>query len=393
MTTGTITPEGAASAVQTARAGDDFLVFGALRASINRIDERLLHLLAERAKVATDIGLAKRMTDRPIHDAAREAEHADRLCTVGEALGLAPQVVRDLYQVLARQGFSNQLEAPVAASVTTTPPDSESFRLARIEPGRSPTVVQVGEAQIGAGLFEVIGGPCAVESEQQIHNAADHARAAGVRILRGGAFKPRTSPYDFQGHGMQGLRWLAEAAHSRGMAVVTEVLNPADAEQVAEHAELLQIGARNMQNAPLLRACARTGRAILLKRGPAATIREWLCAAEYILLEGNGQVILCERGLRTFERETRNTLDLSSVAALRHLTHLPVIVDPSHAAGRDELIRPLCRAAHAVGADGIIVEMHPCREEARCDKRQALSPGQLRSITSDVQLVRVRRDE
>ncbi|MCA8915749.1 MAG: 3-deoxy-7-phosphoheptulonate synthase [Planctomycetes bacterium] len=385
MTTGTITPE-------ARRAGDDFLVFGALRASINRIDERLLQLLAERAKVATDIGLAKRMTNRPIHDAPREEDHANKLCSIGESLGLPSHVVRDLYRVLARQGFGAQLESQSEATPRATPANSESFRLARIEPGRSPTIVQVGEAQIGGGLFEVIGGPCAVESEQQIHLAADHARAAGVRILRGGAFKPRTSPYDFQGHGLKGLRWLADAAHSRGMAVVTEVLDPADAGAVAEHAELLQIGARNMQNAPLLRAAARTGRPILLKRGPSAGIREWLCAAEYILLEGNSQVILCERGLRTFESETRNTLDLSSVAALRELTHLPVIVDPSHAAGRDELIRPLCRAAHAVGADGVIVEMHPCRGEAMCDKRQALSPSQLRSITKDVHLVQTMRD-
>ena len=384
MTTGTITPE-------AKRAGDDVLVFGALRASINQIDKRLLQLLAERAKVAADIGLAKRITGRTIHDSAREAEHADNLCRIGAELGLPAQTVRDLYNVLARHGFASQLESPVVPHTRHTPADSASFRLARIEPGRAPTVVQVGEAQFGGGLFEVIGGPCAVESESQIHLAADHARAAGVRILRGGAFKPRTSPYDFQGHGLKGLNWLAQAAHSRGMAVVTEVLDPADADAVAEHAELLQIGARNMQNVPLLRACARTGRAILLKRGPSASIREWLCAAEYILLEGNRNVILCERGLRTFERETRNTLDLSSVAVLRELTHLPVIVDPSHAAGRDELIPPLCRAAHAIGADGVIVEMHPCREEAMCDKRQALSPAQLRSITSELQFVQTCR--
>jgi 3-deoxy-7-phosphoheptulonate synthase len=377
MSTSTITPE-------AQQAGDDTLVFTALRASINRIDERLLQLMAERAKVATNIGLAKRVTDRPIHDAIREAEHTGQLCRLGEALGLPPRVVRDFYQVLARHGFAAQLEVRAANTSRATPPESDGFRLARIEPGRAPTVVQVGEARIGAGLFEVIAGPCAVESEAQINLAADHARAAGVRILRGGAFKPRSSPYEFQGHGLQGLRWLAEAAHSRGMAVVTEVLDAADASAVAEHAELLQIGARNMQNVPLLRACARTGRPVLLKRGPSATIREWLCAAEYVLLEGNPNVVLCERGIRTFERETRNTLDLSSVVALRELTHLPVIVDPSHAAGRDELIPALCRAAHAVGAHGVIVEMHPCKEEALCDRRQALRPVALRSISDEL---------
>jgi len=383
MTTETITAE-------ARRAGDDFLVFGALRASINRIDERLLQLLSERAKIANDIGLAKRIAERPVHDADRERQHAEQLCELGVELGLSAHTVRELYGLLARLGFERQLDAPTVDRKRETPAESDAFRLARIEPGREQTVVQVGEARIGGGLFEVIGGPCAVESEQQIHEAADHARAAGVRIMRGGAFKPRTSPYDFQGHGLRGLQWLSEAAHSRGMGVVTEVLDPRDAEAVAEHADLLQFGARNMQNVPLLRACARTGRPVLLKRGPSATIREWLCAAEYILLEGNPNVILCERGLRTFERETRNTLDLSSVAALRELTHLPVIVDPSHAAGRDELIAPLCRAAHAVGADGVIVEMHPCRENALCDRRQALSPGQLRSITNELQLVQAR---
>jgi 3-deoxy-7-phosphoheptulonate synthase len=369
--------------------GDEVLVFAALREGINRIDQRLLELLSERAKVAAEIGLAKRVTDRPIHDPGREQAHTAAMCELGAKLGVPAQVVRDLFNVLARHSFARQVPGLKAAPANIeTPPDSDSFRLARIEPGRDATVVSVGEARIGAGLFEVIAGPCAVESEAQVHAAADCARAAGARIMRGGAFKPRTSPYEFQGHGITGLRWLAEAAHTRGMAVVTEVLDPADAAAVAEHAELLQIGARNMQNVPLIRACAATGRAILLKRGASATIREWLCAAEYALLAGNGQVILCERGLRTFERETRNTLDLSSVAALRRLTHLPVIVDPSHAAGRNELIPPLCRAAHAVGADGVIVEMHPCREQALCDKRQALSPGELISITNELQLQR-----
>ncbi|MBZ0135355.1 MAG: 3-deoxy-7-phosphoheptulonate synthase [Planctomycetes bacterium] len=380
------------STIEAPRTGDELMVLGVLRASINRIDARLLSLLAERAKIARDIGLAKRMTDRPVHDAGREQDHTKALCEAGERLGVPSQVIRDLFHVLARHSFSEQLQARVEATPRAIPNDSDGFRLVRMEPGRAQTVVQVGGAEIGGGLFEVIGGPCAVESEAQIHAAADHARACGVRIMRGGAFKPRTSPYDFQGHGLTGLHWLAEAAHSRGMAVVTEVLDPADAARVAEQADMLQVGARNMQNVPLLRACARTGKPVLLKRGPSASIREWLCAAEYILLAGNPNVVLCERGLRTFERETRNTLDLSSVAVLRELTHLPVIVDPSHAAGRHEIIAPLCRAAHAVGADGVIIEMHPCRDEAMCDRRQALSPGQLRSITSALQLAQAMRD-
>lgn len=375
MTTQTTTPPLAA---------DDTLVFGALRASIDRIDDELLQLLARRAAVARDIGLAKRAAGRPVFDADRENHKAESLRAKARELGLGDGLARQLMGLLTRDSFARQLHQPPEPVAVTTPPDSDAFRLARLEPGRAPTVVAVAEARIGGGLFEVIAGPCAVENRPQIEQAADHARACGVRVMRGGAFKPRTSPYEFQGLGLQGLQWLAHAAHARGMAVVTEVTDPADAYEVARHADMLQIGARNMQNVPLLRACARTGKPLLLKRGAGATMREWLCAAEYLLLAGNPNVVLCERGIRTFERETRNTLDLSSVVALRGMTHLPVIVDPSHAAGRHEWIAPLCRAAHACGADGVIIEMHPCRDQALCDKRQALSPGQLMQITQEV---------
>lgn len=382
MNTQTLTPPAA---------GDDLLVLGTLRAAIDHIDHELLQLLARRNDVARDIGLAKRVAARPVFDATRERDHARALIAAARKLGLGDGLARQLMQLLVRGSFAHQLEAEPEPAVVEAPAESDSFRLARCEPGRPRTVVHVGSARIGAGLFEVIAGPCAVETPDQIGQAADHARACGVRIVRGGAFKPRTSPYEFQGLGLEGLKLLAEAAHARDMAVVTEVTDPADAAEVARHADMLQIGARNMQNVPLLRACARTGRPLLLKRGASATIREWLCAAEYVLIEGNPNVVLCERGIRTFERETRNTLDLSSVVALRGLTHLPVIVDPSHAAGRHEWITPLCRAAHACGADGLIIEMHPCRELAMCDKRQALSPGQLRAITDELQNVQVVR--
>ncbi len=381
MTTQTIVPP----------ATDDALVFGALRAGIDDIDGELLGLLAKRAALARDIGLAKRAAGRPVFDANRENAKAQQLRQQARKLGLGDGLARQLMGLLTRGSFAQQMPQGPAEAVATTPPDSESFRLARIEPGRAPTVVTVGEAQLGGGLFEVIAGPCAVETRDQIEQAADHARACGVRIMRGGAFKPRTSPYEFQGLGLQGLQWLAHAAHARGMAIVTEVTDPADAATVARHADMLQVGARNMQNVPLLRACAQTGRPVMLKRGASATIREWLCAAEYLLLAGNPNVVLCERGIRTFERETRNTLDLSSVVALRGMTHLPVMVDPSHAAGRHEWIMPLCRAAHACGAQAVIVEMHPCRDQALCDKRQALSPGQLMQITEELQQLPTRR--
>ncbi|MCL4731905.1 MAG: N-acetylneuraminate synthase family protein, partial [Planctomycetes bacterium] len=192
-------------------------------------------------------------------------------------LGLDAHLARDLGRLLLRGSFASQLEAPPEPPPAPVPPDSDAFRLARCEPGRPRTVVHAGSARIGGGLFEVIAGPCAVETRDQIELAADHARACGVRVMRGGAFKPRTSPYEFQGLGREGLKLLARAAHARDMAVVTEVTDPADANAVAEHADMLQIGARNMQNVPLLRACARTGRPILLKRGASATIREWLC--------------------------------------------------------------------------------------------------------------------
>ncbi|MCC6465480.1 MAG: bifunctional 3-deoxy-7-phosphoheptulonate synthase/chorismate mutase [Planctomycetes bacterium] len=377
------------SQTATPAAGDAALVLAALRGNISRIDNHLLELLAERSRVAADIGLAKRLSDRPLHDAGREREHARLLGEAGSRLGLPGHVVRRLYLLLAGHAFDAQLPLPEPVADAATPPDSDAFRLARLEPGRPRTVVRVGEAALGAGTFEVIGGPCAVESARQVQAAADHARACGVRIMRGGAFKPRTSPYEFQGLGLPGLALLAEAAHSRGMAVVTEVLDPAHAADVAAQADMLQIGARNMQNVPLLRACARTGRPVMLKRGAGATLREWLCAAEYLLLEGNPDVVLCERGIRTWERETRNTLDLSAVVAMRRMTHLPVMVDPSHAAGRNELILPLCRGAHAVGADGVIVEMHPCPAEALCDRRQALSPAELRAIATELHLKEV----
>jgi 3-deoxy-7-phosphoheptulonate synthase len=236
------------------------------------------------------------------------------------------------------------------------------------------TVVRVGGVPVGAGHTAVIAGPCAVESREQTLAAAAAVRAAGARLLRGGAFKPRTSPYAFQGLHEDGLRILAEAREIHGLPVVTEVMSPEAVPLVAEYADCLQIGARNMQNYPLLRAAGRAGRPVLLKRGMGATVAEWLMAAEYVLAEGNGQVILCERGIRTFETATRNTLDLNAVAAAKELTHLPVVVDPSHATGRAALVPPLALAALAAGADGLMVEVHPEPAAALVDGAQSLDP-------------------
>jgi 3-deoxy-7-phosphoheptulonate synthase len=246
----------------------------------------------------------------------------------------------------------------------------------------------VGDALIGGDEPVVIAGPCSVETEEQIHEAAQAARDAGAQLLRGGAFKPRTSPYSFQGLGLDGLRLLAEAGRAAGLPVVTEVMEPGLVGPVAELADVLQVGSRNMQNFPLLREVGRSGRPVLLKRGFAATVEEWLLAAEYILVEGNSQVILCERGLRSFDPQTRNLLDLTCVPLLQRLTHLPILVDPSHGTGRSDLVVPMGVAAIAAGADGLIVEMHPHPAESLSDADQAITPDALRTLVARAQAVR-----
>lgn len=237
------------------------------------------------------------------------------------------------------------------------------------------TVVAVGKQRIGAG-FAVIAGPCSVESEEQMVETARLVKRAGATFLRGGAFKPRSSPYAFQGLGLGGLRLLEKASRDTGLPIVTEVIDPRDVSWVSEYADILQVGARNMQNFSLLKEVGKTGKPVLLKRGMNASLDEWLNCAEYILAEGNPNVILCERGIRTFEKYTRNTLDLSMVPALRSLTHLPIIVDPSHGTGRRELVEPMAMAAVAAGADGLIVEVHCNPEAALSDKEQTLYPEQ-----------------
>ena len=243
---------------------------------------------------------------------------------------------------------------------------SKEFRAAR-------TRVKVNGTEIGGDEFVVIAGPCSVEGESQIMETAEAIVRAGGRLLRGGAFKPRTSPYEFQGMEEEGLKLLRKAKQATGLAIVTEVMSEADVELVSEYADILQIGARNMQNFALLKALGRTTRPILLKRGMSSTLRELLMSAEYIVAHGNPNVVLCERGIRTFETATRNTCDITAVAVLNELTHLPVIVDPSHSAGRRRLVPPLSRAAVAIGADGLLVEVHPCPEKAYSDGAQSLS--------------------
>jgi 3-deoxy-7-phosphoheptulonate synthase len=247
------------------------------------------------------------------------------------------------------------------------------FRVIGREDETSPTVVEVRGRRLGNGSFGLIAGPCTVESREQTLVTARAVAAAGATWLRGGAFKPRTSPYSFAGLGLEALEILREASDETGLPVVTELLDPRHAEEVAAVADVVQIGARNMQNFPLLAEVGRLDRPVLLKRGPAASVEELLMAAECVAKEGNERIVLCERGIRTFERSTRYTLDLASVAVLKQETHLPVVVDPSHAAGRRDLVLPLSRAAAAVGADGVMVEVHPEPDQALCDGPQQLA--------------------
>jgi 3-deoxy-7-phosphoheptulonate synthase len=237
---------------------------------------------------------------------------------------------------------------------------------------RQQTVVPVLDLEIGGDEFITMAGPCSVETEFQLMATAHHVRRAGARILRGGAFKPRSSPYAFQGLGLEGLQMLARARNESGLAIITEVMQEADVPLVAEYADILQIGTRNMENYSLLEAAARSGRPVLLKRGMVATIAEWLRSAQLILDNGNPNVILCERGIRTFETALRNTFDVAAISLLKEISHLPVIADPSHAAGRRELVPTLARTAVAGGADGLLVEVHPNPEKAWSDGEQSL---------------------
>jgi 3-deoxy-7-phosphoheptulonate synthase len=246
------------------------------------------------------------------------------------------------------------------------------------------SVIRIGEHEIGGSKVHMMAGPCAVESRAQILETAHAVREAGATFLRGGAFKPRTSPYSFQGLEEEGLRLLAEARDETGLMVVTEVIDARDVALVAHYSDILQIGARNMQNFILLKEAAKSGKPIMLKRGPSATLEEWMMAAEYIMDGGNYQVMFCERGIRTFEGYTRNTLDLSMVPALHTLSHLPVIVDPSHGTGRWQLVHPMAKAALAAGADGLIVEVHPHPEKAVSDGKQSLTPEKFRIMMQDL---------
>ncbi len=325
---------------------------------------------------------------------APEATEADiahvveKVESVGGEAFVSKGVVRTIIGLVGDIDSFHGLNLRTMKGVADVHRISDPFKLVSRQHHADRSTVWVGPAHhrvpIGPDSFTFIAGPCAVESQQQTIEAVEMAKAAGATIMRGGAYKPRTSPYAFQGLGVKGLEILAEVRELTGLPVVTEVVDARDVPVVAEYADMLQIGTRNMANFGLLQAVGDAGKPVLLKRGMTATIEEWLMAAEYIAQRGNLDVVLCERGIRTFETETRNTLDISAVPVVQAKSHLPIIVDPSHAGGRKDLVVPLSRAAIAVGADGVIVDVHPKPEEALCDGPQALLGTELRSLAQAV---------
>ncbi len=312
----------------------------------------------------------------------------DWIASVGYKPHLSQGVERTLIGAIGDDRGKAQLKsAAFLPGVEKVVPILKAYKLAGREFRDKDTVIRVGEVQIGAGDFTVMAGPCSIESEEQLMESGYVAKKAGAKILRGGAFKPRTSPYSFQGMEEEGLKLLRKVSEKVGLPVVTEVMNTTDVDLVEEYSDILQIGARNVQNFALLKRVGHCRKPVLLKRGMMTTIEELLMSAEYILSEGNEQVILCERGIRTFETATRNTLDISAVPVLKELTHLPVIIDPSHACGHAKYVIPLTRAAVAVGADGAIVEIHPQPEKAFSDGAQSLRPEEFYRLMDEVNLL------
>ncbi|GAW90984.1 3-deoxy-7-phosphoheptulonate synthase [Calderihabitans maritimus] len=330
------------------------------------------------------------------HDAKKE--HIDkvieRLKDKGFKVHLSQGVARTIIGAIGDKTRLENGALEAMPGVEKVVPILQPFKLAGREFKPEDTVIQIGDIKIGGEEIQVIAGPCAVENRDQLLETAYKVKECGATLLRGGAFKPRTSPYSFQGLGEEGLKLLAEAREKTGLAIVTEVMDPETIPLVAEYADVLQVGARNMQNFFLLKALGKIRKPVLLKRGPSATVQEWILAAEYIMSEGNYDVILCERGIRTFETATRNTLDLSSVPLVKQMSHLPVVVDPSHGTGKRQLVAPMARAAVAAGADGLLVEVHPNPSEALSDGPQSLTPedfGQMMEQLTGVARVLGRR--
>jgi 3-deoxy-7-phosphoheptulonate synthase len=316
----------------------------------------------------------------------------DDVCRRVTEMGYAPHIIRGEFKTIVaavgeERGRPDLRLLEAVESVESVMPVQQPFKLASREVRQEPSEVRVNGVVIGGKNVVVMAGPCSVESEAQVLEVADRVKESGAKILRGGAFKPRTSPYAFQGLKEVGLKYLAEARKRTGLPVVTEVLETESVEMVAEYSDILQIGARNIQNFTLLRRVGEMGKPVLLKRGMATSIQEFLLSAEYILAAGNPNVILCERGIRTFETTTRFTLDLNAVPVLKKLSHLPVFVDPSHGTGHWDLVAPMAKGAVACGADGLIIEVHPKPEEALSDGPQSLKPAKFAQLMRELRPV------
>jgi len=309
-----------------------------------------------------------------------------------EHLGYRPHVMpgatRTAIGITGNQGAVDAARFENMAGVAEAIRVSKPYKLITLDLRPDKTVVKVGDATIGGDELAVIAGPCAIESRDQAFAVAETVSRSGARFFRGGAFKPRSSPYEFPGLGEEGLKIMAEVREQFGLKIVTEALDVAGVELVEQYGDIIQIGARNMQNFSLLRRAGKSKLPVLLKRGMAATLDEWLLAAEYVMSEGNYQVILCERGVRTFALHTRNTLDLAAVPAVRRISHLPVVIDASHAAGKNYMVAPLARAGVAAGADGVLVEVHNDPTTALCDAAQALTLGEYDDMLRDLRAIR-----
>ena len=323
------------------------------------------------------------------HDADQEeiSNLTDHLITCGYKLTISEGVERTVIGAIGDESLLQGKQVSTFPGVNEIIPISKPYKLVSREFKKEDTVIDVKGVKIGGKELAVMSGPCSVESLDQVRTVAKATSANGSRILRGGAYKPRTSPYSFQGMGPEGLTYLRKAADEYNMIVVTEVTDPRDIEIVSEYADILQIGARNMQNFRLLHEVGAQPKPVLLKRGMSATIKEFLLAAEHIAKEGNSDIILCERGIRTFETYTRNTLDLSCVPVIKNLSHLPIIVDPSHGTGKIECIGPMALASVAAGADGLMIEVHPNPDEAWSDGDQSLTPAEYIDVMDKIKII------
>lgn len=342
-----------------------------LRDELDLVNAELLALINKRGEIAVEIGEVKRAQGIDRYDPVRERQMLESIAASNHGpfeTGRLQHVFKEIFKAsLELQGEDRTRKLLVSRKQKPT-----------------NTIIRIGDDLIGDGSQQLIAGPCAVESEEQVFEVAEQLAKHGVRFMRGGAYKPRTSPYDFQGLGLEGLKMLKKAADAHGLHVITEIMTPSAVESALPYVDIIQVGARNMQNFDLLKEVGRTNKPVLLKRGLSATLEEFMYAAEYIMASGNEQVILCERGIRTYERATRNTLDISAVPILKQETHLPVMVDVTHSTGRKDLLLPTAKAAYAIGADAVMVEVHPFPALALSDANQQLDFNEFDSFIENL---------